>query len=160
MTDDAQHYRNPAPTVDILIELEDRPGELVFIERAHDPVGFALPGGFIDDGEWAEAGIDETVAFASLTGSDGTVTARNRLFLPRFLEMKWATPSISIARDGPFAVFRCPVFAWGVCIDLDGGEAIADNFFDLWPEEDYRLPWPPERELPTVLFVGNLTERA
>jgi len=46
-------HKNPAPTVDVLIELRDRPGELVFIERAHDPIGLALPGGFIDEGEWA-----------------------------------------------------------------------------------------------------------
>ena len=46
-------HKNPAPTVDVLIELVDRPGQLVFIERAHDPIGLALPGGFIDDGEWA-----------------------------------------------------------------------------------------------------------
>jgi 8-oxo-dGTP diphosphatase len=45
-------YRNPKPTVDLLIELDGRPGELVFIERAHEPVGLALPGGFVDEGEW------------------------------------------------------------------------------------------------------------
>lgn len=44
-------YRNPKPTVDALIELEGRPGELVFIERANEPRGFALPGGFVDEGE-------------------------------------------------------------------------------------------------------------
>jgi 8-oxo-dGTP diphosphatase len=44
-------YRNPAPTVDILIELDGQPGTLVFIERAHEPVGWALPGGFVDYGE-------------------------------------------------------------------------------------------------------------
>ncbi len=46
-------HKNPAPTVDILIELDGRPGQLVFIERANEPHGFAIPGGFIDDGEWA-----------------------------------------------------------------------------------------------------------
>lgn len=55
-----QQYRNPTPTVDVLIELEDRPGELVFIERAHEPVGLALPGGFVDEGEWvADAAVRE-----------------------------------------------------------------------------------------------------
>jgi 8-oxo-dGTP diphosphatase len=44
-------FRNPKPTVDLLIELDGRPGELVFIERAHEPRGFALPGGFVDEGE-------------------------------------------------------------------------------------------------------------
>jgi 8-oxo-dGTP diphosphatase len=53
-------HRNPTPTVDVLIELEGRPGELVFIERANDPKGFALPGGFVDEGEWiADAAIRE-----------------------------------------------------------------------------------------------------
>ena len=53
-------YRNPTPTVDVLIELEGRPGELVFIERAHEPVGLALPGGFVDEGEWiADAAVRE-----------------------------------------------------------------------------------------------------
>jgi 8-oxo-dGTP diphosphatase len=55
-----KQHRNPTPTVDVLIELEGRPGELVFIERAHEPVGLALPGGFVDEGEWiADAAIRE-----------------------------------------------------------------------------------------------------
>jgi 8-oxo-dGTP diphosphatase len=55
-----EEYRNPKPTVDTLIELEDAPGELVFIERKNAPHGFALPGGFVDEGEWvADAAIRE-----------------------------------------------------------------------------------------------------
>ncbi len=40
--------RNPYPTVDVIIEA---PGGVVLIERAHEPRGWALPGGFIDYGE-------------------------------------------------------------------------------------------------------------
>ncbi len=50
---DSGVYKNPKPTVDILIEMDGRPGELVFIERGNEPKGFALPGGFVDEGEWA-----------------------------------------------------------------------------------------------------------
>ena len=51
-------YRNPTPTCDILIELADQPGTLVFVERKNEPVGYALPGGFVDEGEWvADAAV-------------------------------------------------------------------------------------------------------
>lgn len=45
-------YHNPTPTVDVLIELASAPGQLVFVERKNPPYGFALPGGFVDAGEW------------------------------------------------------------------------------------------------------------
>jgi 8-oxo-dGTP diphosphatase len=45
-------YRNPKPTVDLLIELDGQPGTLVLIERKNAPRGLALPGGFVDEGEW------------------------------------------------------------------------------------------------------------
>jgi 8-oxo-dGTP diphosphatase len=49
-------YRNPVPTVDIIIELIDRQDRpIVLIERRNPPYGWAIPGGFVDYGEPVEA---------------------------------------------------------------------------------------------------------
>lgn len=45
-------YRNPFPTVDIIIELESG---IVLIDRRNEPFGWALPGGFVDYGESLES---------------------------------------------------------------------------------------------------------
>jgi len=45
-------YRNPVPTADVIIEIGDK---IVLIERNSPPAGFAIPGGFIEEGESAEA---------------------------------------------------------------------------------------------------------
>lgn len=48
-------YRNPIPTVDIIIEMSDRPHRpIVLIERLNEPYGWAIPGGFVDYGETVE----------------------------------------------------------------------------------------------------------
>jgi len=45
----------PLLTVDVIIELTDRPGRpVVLIERRNEPFGWALPGGFVDRGERLE----------------------------------------------------------------------------------------------------------
>jgi 8-oxo-dGTP diphosphatase len=41
-------YRNPVPTVDVIVE---RNGGVVLIRRRNPPHGWALPGGFVDEGE-------------------------------------------------------------------------------------------------------------
>jgi len=52
-------YKNPALTVDIIIELynddlSDQP-QIVLIRRKNEPLGLALPGGFVDYGERVES---------------------------------------------------------------------------------------------------------
>lgn len=46
-----ERYRNPVPTVDIIIETD---GGIVLIQRKNPPYGWALPGGFVDYGESLE----------------------------------------------------------------------------------------------------------
>ena len=44
-------YRNPLPTVDLIIEYR---GGIILIRRKNPPPGWALPGGFVDYGESLE----------------------------------------------------------------------------------------------------------
>jgi 8-oxo-dGTP diphosphatase len=46
-----KNYRNPFPTVDIIIRMDRK---IVLIKRRNEPKGWALPGGFVDYGESLE----------------------------------------------------------------------------------------------------------
>jgi len=50
-----QVYRNPVPTVDIIIEIGEG---IVLIKRKNPPHGWALPGGFVDYGESYETAAE------------------------------------------------------------------------------------------------------
>jgi ADP-ribose pyrophosphatase YjhB (NUDIX family) len=58
-------YRNPFPTVDIIIEIQGR--GIVLIKRKNTPLGWAIPGGFVDYGESLEkAAVREALEETSL----------------------------------------------------------------------------------------------
>lgn len=92
-------HRNPAPTVDLLIELGD---ELVFIERANEPKGYALPGGFVDEGEWVadaavreakeETGLDVELVELFHVYSDPARDARKHTMSTVFIARAQGTP--------------------------------------------------------------------
>ena len=62
-------YRNPVPTVDIIIEIQREDGKegIVLIKRKNPPHGWAIPGGFVDYGEsLEEAAVREAKEETSL----------------------------------------------------------------------------------------------
>ena len=61
----SSEYRNPLPTVDIIIEYG---GGVVLIRRMNPPHGWAIPGGFVDWGEsLEEAAVREAREETGLT---------------------------------------------------------------------------------------------
>ncbi len=68
---ETDEYRNPVPAVDIIIEANGC--GVVLIKRKNPPVGWALPGGFVDYGESLEEAAvrearEETSLEVELTG--------------------------------------------------------------------------------------------
>ena len=76
-----KQFANPTPTTDVVIYAPDR--GVVIIERVNAPFGFALPGGFIDEGEQAEVAAvremrEETGIDVELTGLLGVYSRPGR----------------------------------------------------------------------------------
>ena len=73
-------YKNPLPTVDIIIETK---GGIILIDRKNKPFGWALPGGFVDYGESLEQAamreaLEETGLRISLKEQLKTYSAPDR----------------------------------------------------------------------------------
>ena len=74
-------WRNPTPTADVIIY--DEALGVVIIHRANEPVGYALPGGFIEEGEMAECAAvremrEETGLDVELVGLLGVYSEPSR----------------------------------------------------------------------------------
>ncbi len=100
-------YRNPAPTVDIVISC--RPGGrekgVVLIRRRYPPLGWALPGGFIDYGESAEEAArreakEETGLDVHLQGRIGVYSRPDRDPRKHTMSVVFAAVAYGVPRAG------------------------------------------------------------
>ena len=95
----APRFRNPAPTVDIIIEIGEA---IVLIERKNPPPGWALPGGFVDYGEsfedaarreaWEETGLEVQLVRQLHTYSHPSRDARQHTASTVFIAIASGTP--------------------------------------------------------------------
>jgi 8-oxo-dGTP diphosphatase len=136
-------YRNPAPTVDIIIELIDRPHRpIVLIERRNEPFGWAIPGGFVDYGESVEVaaareakeetGLEVELIEQFLVYSDPSRDPRQHTLSIVFLATATGTPqALDDAKGvGIFEQWRLPS---NLC--FDHGKIL----HDYWQYRNYRI---------------------
>ncbi|MEI6421641.1 MAG: hypothetical protein WCP55_05440, partial [Lentisphaerota bacterium] len=121
--------------------------------KAGLPANSSTPLASFSSKEWTKR--DRTMLFALLSAPDGCLLSRNRLCDKLFKEMKWPEPKVKVSLQKGRAVFQSDVFALDVCIDLDGEEKLADNFFDLWPGVPYSMPWL-KKNPPQVIRTGRV----
>ena len=124
-------HRNPAPTVDVVISL---PGDrVVLVARRFEPVGWALPGGFVDEGETVEAaavreareetGLEVTLTDLLWVYSDPRRDARKHTLSTVFMGRADGLP-----RGGDDAA-EARAFAWGALpapLCFDHAEILGD----------------------------------
>lgn len=127
------HYRNPVPTVDIVIHI---PGQgVVLIERLNEPYGWAVPGGFIDYGESAESAAvreakEETGLDVELTGLLGVYSKpcrdpRHHTISTVFIASPLDPAKLSAGDDaGKAQVF--PINDWPENVVFDHPRILAD----------------------------------
>jgi 8-oxo-dGTP diphosphatase len=124
-------FRNPAPTVDTVILLPD--DRVVLVRRANPPHGWALPGGFVDEGERLdraavreaseETGLEVTLLEQFHTYSDPARDPRRHTLATVFLATASGEP-----RGGDDAA-EARAFSWDSLPDpiaFDHGEILAD----------------------------------
>ncbi len=107
-------YANPLPTADIIVH--DPVLGVIIIERRNPPPGFALPGGFIDEGEYAEhaalrEAMEETSLTVRLEGLLGVYSRPDRDPRAHTLTMVYVAralhPEALKAADDALAAFWC-----------------------------------------------------
>lgn len=132
-----QKYRNPLPTVDVIIEIETEDGQkgIVIINRKNPPYGWALPGGFVDYGESLEqAAVREAKEETSLdirlecqmhTYSDPKRDPRKHTISTVYIAQAKGHP---VARDDAREVKVCTKDELNFPLAFDHAQILADYF--------------------------------
>jgi 8-oxo-dGTP diphosphatase len=130
VSSNAQVYRNPTPTVDVIIEIE---GKIVLIKRLNEPLGWALPGGFVDEGELVEdaaareakeeTGLDVTLTELLYVYSWPGRDPRKHTMSPVYVATATGVP-VGMDDAGEAKLFALDALPADLC--FDHGEIVAD----------------------------------
>ena len=92
------------------------------------------------------------IAFCVLNDEQGKQLSASRLIHSTYDELALQKTCVQIQLERKQAIFTCDKPIFGVCLDLDGETALADNMFDLYPGIPYSIPWIGEHP-PKILYT-------
>jgi ADP-ribose pyrophosphatase YjhB (NUDIX family) len=144
-----EKYKNPIPTVDIIIEIkrDDEKKGIILIERKNPPYGWAIPGGFVDYGETLEGAavreakeetsLDIQLEFQMHTYSDPRRDPRKHTISTVFIA---SAEGIPVAQDDAkeIGIFTEEEITFSLTFDH---RQILDDYFEFrrvigYPEEN------------------------
>ncbi|WP_297397202.1 NUDIX domain-containing protein [Acidiferrobacter sp.] len=106
--------KTPLLTVDIIIRPDGHPLGVILIERRHSPLGWALPGGFVDIGERVEEAArrearEETGLAVTLEALLGCYSDPARDLRGHTVSLVYVARATGVAHAGDDAA-RCEIF--------------------------------------------------
>jgi beta-mannosidase len=110
-----------------------------------------IPLGAVEDA----GGSAGALVFAVLTDDRGMELSRTRYTDALLSELRLEKAAIEVAPCEGGCWMKSEVYTMGVCLDLDGGGAIGDNLFDLYPDQPYFVPSEEALSENAVLFTWN-----
>jgi 8-oxo-dGTP diphosphatase len=136
-------FRNPTPTVDVIIELIDRPHRpIILIERQNTPYGWAIPGGFVDYGEsvetaaqreaFEEVSLDVKLVEQFYVYSDPNRDPRQHTLSIVFIATAKGEPKAADDAKN-IGIFECWNLPENLCFDRD------KILQDYWHYRNYRI---------------------
>lgn len=156
-------YKNPVPTVDIIIEVSG--GKIVLIQRKNPPFGWALPGGFVEYGEsLEEAAVREAREETSLeitlirqlhTYSSPQRDPRGHTISTVFIAQAQGTP---LAADDAREIGLFDEKSLPSPLAFDHGRIIAE-YFNTREKSDFMPPSPEKMDVRIQETLGLLKPR-
>ena len=138
------NYKNPVPTVDIIIE---QGREFILIERKNFPHGWALPGGFVDYGESLESAaqreaLEETGLNVNILGQFHTYSDPDRDSRKHTISTVFIAEAVGKPQAGSDALkarfFTKNTLPEKIAFDH---ALILEDYFN-WQENGDALSWP------------------